>query len=106
MENERILPVGHVAFTWNKAHNETQIAYIEDELFTAFRGLALRAALAFRRNKQTHIDEIVLTIYHRVNDGIERKLCQIPCNPGQQRTTNGIVRAVREVLKGQKIIAG
>lgn len=106
METQRIPPIGQVSFTWDKVHNETQLASLEDDLYTTFRGTKLHAKLAFRRHPKTQIDEILLDIYHRGDDGIERKLCQIPCNPGQLRTVNGIIDTVRDILSRQKVVHG
>lgn len=87
-----------VAFSWNKAHNDIQIADIEDELYCTFRGIPIVANLVFRHNPKTHIDEIILII-SRMNDQKPVKLCEIPCNPGQWRTMPFIIEEVRKSLQ-------
>lgn len=90
-----------VSFSWDKTHNDVQLANIDDELYCTFREIELHANISFRRNPKTRIDEIILNI-HRMQDQKPIKLCEISCNPGQYRTMPFIMEEVRKAL--QKII--
>lgn len=105
MEKDNVTPIGQITFNWDKAHNTGQIQSIEDDLFTAFRGITLTTGLSFRRNPKTHADEIILTVFLEKDERME-KLCEFECNPGQYRTSSHIVETVRSALKQRKMTAG
>ncbi|MBI3335961.1 hypothetical protein HYZ98_00125 [Candidatus Peregrinibacteria bacterium] len=89
--------LNQLSFSWDKTHNDTQLANLEDELYCAFRGVPLSANLVFHRNPKTHIDEIILVI-SKMEQQKPLKLCEIPCNPGQLRTMPFIIQEVRKAL--------